>query len=94
MIRENQSIEVEIVEIDGVSPHSKMSSLNEVGTNYRPQGWGGFRGKVGKFDNCWWPLWAVVGIIAFSLLLAGGLIIGIIFLIIRFVRGLFSGIFR
>jgi len=94
MTRETQAIEVEIVEIDGVPPHSISGPHNNVAATHRPQDWGNFRYKISKFDKRWWPLWAIVGVITFSLLLAGGLLFGIIILVLQFVRKLLQAIFR
>ena len=94
MTRETQAIEVEIVEINEVSPHSISGSIDDEAASRRPRDWGNIRCKIRKFDKRWWPLWAIVGVIAFLLLLAGGLLFGIVILVLRFVRELLRVICR
>ncbi len=85
MTNEPQAIEVEVLEIDGAAPPAKV----ETGGESRPrQPWENWQGRVRQLDARWWPLWVFLGIIAVALLLTVGVVLGVIFLIFRIIRGI------
>lgn len=84
MTRESTDIEVEVVEIDGVT-----ADAAEPLADHRRE-WGQYRGRIRLLDNRWWPLWVILGIVALVLFLTVGLLIGLVFLIV----GLFVKLLR
>lgn len=94
MEKEPETIEVEVVEIDGVVPAAVPPHQQETGGNSR-RNWGewqNWQGRVRTLNMRWWPLWALLGIIAFLLLITFGFVIGIIYVIYRCIRGILSAI--
>jgi hypothetical protein len=72
MIQEEQTIEVEVVEIDGVTVPPRPAS--EPRPQQRPwKDWRGWEGRVRQLDTRWWPLWIVLGFFALVLLVAIGM---------------------
>ena len=84
MTKEATEIEVEVLEIDGVAPVTKSATAEE---SPQPGGdwqdWRQWQGRVRRLDSRWWPLWVFLGIIALALLLTVGLVLGVVFVIIR-----------
>ncbi|RYD17868.1 MAG: hypothetical protein EOP88_24590 [Verrucomicrobiaceae bacterium] len=97
MSTEPQSIEVEVVEIDGAAPPARVEPRDEPQAQSRPQ-WQDWQqqwqGRVRTLDSRWWPLWVVLGAVAVVLLLTFGLVIAVAFLIFSIIRGFFRAIFR
>ena len=95
MTNESQIIEVEVVEIDGAAPAAKFPSREPVPVPSRDwQKWLKRLGWMRQLDRRWWPLWVVLGSIGLFLLLTVGLVVGVIFVIFRFLRGIVRAIFR
>jgi hypothetical protein len=95
MLPEATDIEVEVLEIDGVAP--TVPSVCPVANAPTPgdrHDWRQWHGRVGRLDSRWWPLWAVLGIIALSLLLTVGLVCGVLFLVVRMVLKILHAIFH
>jgi hypothetical protein len=94
MTQEPQAIEVEVVEIDGITP----TPGPEVRTDPPPRqpwnDWQNWQGQVRRLDARWWPLWVVLGTVVVFLLLTVGVVLGILFLILRIIRGILRTIFR
>jgi len=91
MTRESTDIEVEVVEIDGVTPVASEPRAEEP---LRNGDWRQWRGQVKRLDSRWWPLWVILGIIAFSLLITVGLVLGVVFLIVSLLMKLLRAILR
>ena len=91
MSNESQAIEVEVVEIDGTPTPAKTANREDAPTG---QSWQNWQGRVLKLDSRWWPLWVLLGIVAVALLLTFGVIIGIIVLIFKILRGLIHAVVR
>ena len=83
MTNDVTEIEVEVVEIDGVEP----VVAGPRGGQTRPQSdwhdWKQWQGKVRRLDSRWWPLWGGLGIIALGFLLTVGLLVAVVFLMLR-----------
>jgi hypothetical protein len=94
MPKEATEIEVEVVEIDGLAPTTPQVQTEETRSAGDWQDWRQWQGKVRTLDSRWWPLWAFLGIIAVFLLLTIGLVIGVIFVIIRLISKILRAIFR
>ncbi len=92
MTNEPQAIEVEVVEIDGAAPPAKVEASEEAPRQRRE--WQQWQGRIRTLDSRWWPLWVFLGIIAVTLLLTVGVVVGIVFMIFRVLSGLIRAIFR
>lgn len=94
MQKEPETIEVEVVEIDGITPvpvshpHPEEEDPRQRGWN----DWQSWQGRARQLDMRWWPLWVLLGIVLVFLLLTVGVVLGVIFLIYRIIRGFFAGI--
>lgn len=91
MPQDSKEIEVEVVEIDGVAPvvarePEPVSSERRV--------WSHWQGRVHRLDSRWWPLWVILGAIAFALLITVGLVAGVIFVIVRLCLNLIRAVLR
>lgn len=94
MEKETETIEVEIVEIDGVAPVPPPGAGREEEPS-RQQGWNEWRnwqGKVSQLDMRWWPLWVFLGVVLLFLIFTVGIALGLIYGIYRIIRGILSGI--
>jgi hypothetical protein len=94
MTRESTDIEVEVVEIDGMTPITPEARADKPPQRGDWQDWRQWRGQVRRFDSRWWPLWVVLGIIAVALLLTVGLLIGAVFLIVSLLLKMLRAILR
>ena len=54
-------IEVEVLEIDGVKP-AEPTGEQPAGKHGKVPAWMDLRGRVGKLDRRWWPLWVALGL--------------------------------
>lgn len=90
--REQEIIEVEVVEIDGVAPVPSTAEKEKQPKPSAPFDWQKWYGRIRKLDARWWPLWVVLGVIALFLLLTVGVILGAIYLVYRIISNLLSGI--
>lgn len=84
MTRQGTEIEVEVVEIDGIVP-AVPPDRHVRGAAARGdwQDWRQWQGKVTRTDSRWWPLWVVLGTCAMVLVATAGLVVGVVFLILR-----------
>lgn len=96
MPKEQTEIEVEVVEIDGVSPIATRSRNHEpqssAGGDW--QDWRQWQGRVRTLDSRWWPLWVFLGIIALVLLLTFGIVFAIIYIIFHTIRRILVALLR
>lgn len=96
MSAQPQSIEVEVVEIDGVVPsvraEPRVDRQSDQGQGERQ--WQQWHGKIRRLDSRWWPLWVFLGLIAIVLMLTLGVVFAVIFLVYRFISSLVRAIFR
>ncbi len=91
MIQEPQAIEVEVVEIDGITPAPRPEFQADSSPR---QPWSNWQGQIRQLDSRWWPLWVVLGTVVVVLLLTVGVFLGILFLIFRIIRGALRAVFR
>ncbi len=95
MTQQATEIEVEVVEIDGVTPAAPQAGAEE-----RPQArgdwqdWRQWQGRARRLPSGWWPLWVFLGIIALALALTVGVVIGLVFLVFRILTNLVRAIAR
>ena len=91
MTTESQAIEVEVVEIDGTAPPAKFETRSDLPPR---QPWQNWQNRVRRLDSRWWPLWVFLGSIAVVLLLTVGLVIGVIVVIYKILKGILNAILR
>jgi len=95
MTEDKSTIEVEVVEIDGVSApantqnRSREADREAAGPTW--QQWQKWPGRVRQLDPKWMPLWIILGIIAVFLILTVGVVVGLIFLVLRIIRNILLG---
>lgn len=94
MTRENTEIEVEVVEIDGVTAAAAEPIADPIPPRKDWREWRQYSGRIRRLDSRWWPLWLFLGIVALALFLTVGLLIGVVFLIIGLVMKLLRAILR
>lgn len=72
-----QTIEAEVVEIDGVvvEPEVYQEKESRTGAWSDWQSWGG---RVKHLDARWWPLWLALGFIALVFLVAVGMVVAVL----------------
>lgn len=97
MHKEPETIEVEVVEIDGVapvpvSPHHAEEETARSGAGGDWNDWRNWQGRVRTLDMRWWPLWLLLGIILVVLLLTVGVVLGFFYVIYRIIRGFFAAL--
>ena len=84
-------IEVEVVEIDGVTP----VVAREDGAEEAPrQDWRQWQGRVSRLDARWWPLWVLLGIVAVVLCLTLGLVVAAVYVVVRIFRKIVRAVLR
>lgn len=71
-----ETIEAEVIEIDGKPPPSEEAEASW-GARYGE----GFKGQVLRLDRRWWPLWLLLGGLLVVLLLTVGVVLGGIYLV-------------
>lgn len=84
-------IEVEVVEIDGVTPVVTREDSAEEAPR---QDWRQWQGRVSRLDARWWPLWVLLGIIAVVLCLTLGLVIAAVYVVVRVSRKIVRAVLR
>lgn len=50
--------------------------------------WDQLRGKVVTLDRRWWPLWALLAVIAIALLLTVGVVVAVVVVIAKLIGGI------
>lgn len=98
MKQDEPILEAEVVEIDGVAVESRPEVEQANRQQSRRVDWQSWQGKIRVLDKRWMPLWIVLGVIAFILLVTIGLLIAvlgfmfwIVKTILRAVFSIFSG---
>jgi len=89
MTQESQTIEVEVVTIDGTAPVVRDPERTPTGLP-----WQNWRGRTLKFDNYWWPLWVIPGVVVLLLLMLVGVFFGAIYVVFRAIRGMLRALIR
>jgi hypothetical protein len=84
MTETSQAIEVEVLEVDGISPARKFNSPDPAPSSTP---WIHWQSRVGKLNRRWWPLWIFLGAILLVLMLTVGVVIGVVVLIFKILRG-------
>ena len=77
---DSQAIEVEILEVDGVTVQPRPEKED---APRQDAPWRQWQGQLTRLDSRWWPLWVILGVLAVALLLTVGVVIGVIYLFFR-----------
>jgi hypothetical protein len=94
MTRESTDIEVEVVEVDGMTQAAPKSRPAHTSQRNDWQDWRKFSGKIRTLDSRWWPLWVILGTVALALFLTVGLLVGAVVLIVGLFMKLLRAILR
>lgn len=94
MTQESQTIEVEVVQIDGVAPVARTFEAADEVPAPQARPWQHWQGQVRRLDSRWWPLWVVLGAVALVLLLTVGLVIAVVYVILRIIGAVIRAITR
>lgn len=86
-----QTIEVEVVEIDGVAVAPRPVGGETPNKRGRID-WTTWQGRVKRLDARWWPLWLVLGFVVLVLAVAVGMCLAVVFVAWRIFKGLLNGI--
>ncbi len=93
MSETEQTIEAEVVEIDGIAVEPKPA--REESAKGAPWAqWGNWQGQVKRLDMRWWPLWIVLGFIALVVIVAVGMVVAVLFIAFRIFAGVINRIAR
>lgn len=89
---EPQTVEVEVLAIDGVTPvtRSAQDRTSAPGPPWQQD----IRSRILRLDSRWWPLWVVLGAIAVFLLLTVGVVVGVVYVGFRILSGIIRAIIR
>jgi hypothetical protein len=91
---EAREIEVEVVEVDGVVPAAADEPAPESRVQPEWPDWRSLQGRVRTLDARWWPLWGLLGMVALFLLLTLGLVIAVVYLMVRLISRMLRALFR
>ncbi len=93
MKQDEPILEAEVVEIDGVAvePRPQVEPTN--GQRSRRVDWQSWQEKIRVLDKRWMPLWIVLGLIAFVLLVTVGLVTAVLVMIYLIVKALLRAVF-
>ena len=89
MSNAEQTIEAEVVEIDGVTVEPRPAATHTKRSEWNS--WGAWQGRVKKLDARWRPLWLVLGFIVLVLVVAVGMCAAIVWIGYKLVMGLAAG---
>jgi hypothetical protein len=95
MTQETEAIEVEVVQIDGITPPARTVPPSGPAANPRQHPpWQNWQDRIRHLDSRWWPLWGFLGILAVFLLLTVGVVLGTVYLILRIIGAILRWIAR
>ncbi len=80
-----ETIEAEIIEIDGAPPPER---LPQSGAERAGPDWSAWKTRVLTLDRRWWPLWVLLGILLLGVFLVLGVVAGLALIAFRLVRGI------
>lgn len=87
----DQIIEAEVVEIDGVTvePRPVRGETRSEGGRID---WSVWQGRVKRLDARWWPLWLVLGFIVLVVAVVVGICVAAVFIAWRIFKAILNGI--
>jgi uncharacterized membrane protein len=80
------TIEAEVLEIDGAPPPAHQGQ--EPQENERSRSWKALQGKVLRLDRRWWPLWVLLGIVAFVVIMLIGSVVALFVVVAKVLGGI------
>ncbi len=86
MTQTEQTIEVEVVEIDGVSVEPRP--VQEKSGNGKRVDWRAWQGRVKRLDARWWPLWVALGFVFLVIAVAFIMCAAVLVVCYRIIAGL------
>jgi hypothetical protein len=86
-----QTIEVEVVEIDGVAVVPRPVKGDAPDMRGRID-WTAWQGRVRRLDARWWPLWLVLGTIFLVLAVVVGICCAVVFVAWRIFKAILNGL--
>lgn len=92
MKQEETVLEAEVVEIDGVTVEARPEVEAARRRQSRRVDWQGWQGKIRVLDKRWMPLWIVLGVIAFLLLVTVGVLIAVFVIAFWMVRAVLRAV--
>lgn len=91
-IAEEKTIEVEVVEIDGVAVIPRpMTAKRETRGKID---WSVWHSRTKRLDARWWPLWLIIGFIAIVVMVIVGISTAAIFVVWRILKTILLGLGR
>lgn len=85
-----ETIEVEVVEIDGVAVEPRPVR-GEAPDARGGIDWSVWQGRVKRLDSRWWPLWFVLGFVVLVVAVAVGLCVAVVFVAWRIFVAILRG---
>lgn len=89
MSQTEQTIEAEVVEIDGVSVQPRPAATSRPQADWKQ--WGNWQGRIKTLDSRWWPLWVVLGFIALVLVVSVAMCAAVLWIAYKLTLALFVG---
>ncbi len=89
MTRTEQTIEADVVEIDGIAVEQRPAPRQAKSSEWNS--WGSWQGRVKKLDARWWPLWLALGFVALVLIVAVGMCVAVVWVTYKLVMLLATG---
>lgn len=86
MLAVPDTIEAEVLEIDGAPP--PVPQRQEQQENERSRSWKALQGKVLRLDRRWWPLWVLLGIVAFVVIMLVGSVVALLMGVAKVLGGI------
>ncbi len=80
-----ETIEAEIIEIDGAPPPEQPPQSRAEGAG---PDWSSWKTRVLTLDRRWWPLWVMLGILLLGAFLVLGVVAGVVLIVFRLMRGI------
>jgi hypothetical protein len=85
-----QTIEVEVVEIDGIAVEPRPVREEARHTGGRID-WSVWQGRVKRLDTRWWPLWLILGSLVLVVAVAVGMCLAVVFVTWRILKMFLAG---
>ena len=85
-----ETIEVEVVEIDGIAVEPRPVRSEAPDARARID-WSAWQGRVKRLDARWWPLWLLLGFIALVVAVAVGMCVAVVFVTWRIFKAVLNG---
>lgn len=91
---EEATIDVEVLEVDGVPVEAGKTESGMPDSRQSWRDWTAWQGRVRRLDPRWWPLWVLLGIFIFTVLVTVGLAVAVLFIAWRIFIGVIRTLLR